>query len=477
MNGKIVLFVPRVVPLAQVLRPMGAADADGAAAKLASLIDSCIARLPDGPRRRCDRAKIQAVLDRFGCSDTERLEALLLRDDTRKALKEVAPMILVARLQMAVMPRMVPGKIGEPPPGSEQLRHEPLPDETRASVAMRRSTRVATVHFAVPPNGQGHLRPPRLICGDPPEPKRLQKMAPLYSCERSIYPEAWLSTIGLKEIVFCTELSYDGQSRRDVPDILGGQLFIDVGDVHGRRSRHAFHHELWHMADWKLRGRLYEVPEPEWQAHNPEGFEYGFGGKFMRELGTADPPSAPSEHFLNAYSTSSIAEDKAEVWAALMCYDHALKSEPLRAKANILKRRARELCPELDDAWWALVHWHQLVVQKEWERFESVQGKPFWQNWVTGKLVTREPYNRVGVEDLRAIFTKVGLEKYTEAFEAEGYEDLAFLHSMSTEDHRMILGEEMGLSVEEACRLLAALDELLLVIHPSCKQPLPLTID
>ena len=72
------------------------------------------------------------------------------------------------------------------------------------------------------------------------------------------------------------------------------------------------------MADWKLRGPLFEMPDREWEEHNPPDFSYGRGGNFMRAKGAGDPQSAPSQHFLNAYSTSSIAEDKAEVWGRAM---------------------------------------------------------------------------------------------------------------------------------------------------------------
>lgn len=45
----------------------------------------------------------------------------------------------------------------------------------------------------------------------------------------------------------CEELRYNGQRRRDVPDLASGTLYIDVGDRAVRRKRHSFHHELWHM--------------------------------------------------------------------------------------------------------------------------------------------------------------------------------------------------------------------------------------
>ena len=47
---------------------------------------------------------------------------------------------------------------------------------------------------------------------------------------------------------------YNGQRRRDVPDLASGNLFIDVGDRAPRRKRHSFHHELFHLIDYRLRG-------------------------------------------------------------------------------------------------------------------------------------------------------------------------------------------------------------------------------
>ena len=63
----------------------------------------------------------------------------------------------------------------------------------------------------------------------------------------------------------------------------------------------------------------------QWEQHNPPGFRYGDekgrrGGEYMREAGVAELSTAPSHHFLNAYCTSSLAEDKAEVYACMMCY-------------------------------------------------------------------------------------------------------------------------------------------------------------
>ena len=68
----------------------------------------------------------------------------------------------------------------------------------------------------------------------------------------------------------------------------------------------------------RLTGRHLEQPDAQWQALNPTGFTYGAadgkcGGAHMQEAGVAELKTAPNEHFLNRYCTSSIAEDKAEV--------------------------------------------------------------------------------------------------------------------------------------------------------------------
>lgn len=103
--------------------------------------------------------------------------------------------------------------------------------------------------------------------------------------------------------------------------------------------------------------------------------------------------SAPHEEFLNRYSTSSIAEDKAEIWACLMCYQQVLKSPALLAKAELLKRRARAICPELNSAWWARVVESQKKLVDHWEvhYVDSQRGRAFWCNWVTEERRSTKP--------------------------------------------------------------------------------------
>jgi hypothetical protein len=127
-----------------------------------------------------------------------------------------------------------------------------------------RSQRVA-VYSALPrlrpALRQSHLRRPAKegdpkartgICGTSPLPGPLSRTSTTLSPEHSLYPRRFLDRVGLRRYVLCEELRYNGQRRRDVPDLASGSLYIDVGDRAARRKRHSFHHELWHMVDFHL---------------------------------------------------------------------------------------------------------------------------------------------------------------------------------------------------------------------------------
>jgi len=232
------------------------------------------------------------------------------------------------------------------------------------------------------------------ICGKQPLPAPLRKTCDTLSPEHQLYPKRFFDRVGIKRFVMCEDLKYNGQRRRDVPDLSSGTLYIDVGDRAVRRKRHSFHHELWHMVDYHLLGNAFESHDAEWCEHNPRGFNYGNGGKFMRtDSSSSQLSSSPSPEFLNRYSTSSIAEDKAEVWASLMCYQQVLKTPALQAKAALLKKRALNICSEMDERWWAKVVHAQQQSTDHWEVHyaEAHRGRAFWCNWVTEERRWEKP--------------------------------------------------------------------------------------
>lgn len=257
---------------------------------------------------------------------------------------------------------LAPPEESGPPPGAELLLTEPLPEEVRASAEVRDAARIAVFEFAVPIRGREPVRPARLVRGDPPSPQALRAMCPVCSLELGAYPPALLEAIGVKHVLFCERLSYDGQPRHNVPDLLGATLYIDVGAGRdARAARHALHRSVRHLLDIELSGgqHAFERPEAEWEALNPPGFAYG---------GVPPPPSgsAPAldpAHFLTAEARASVAEDRAEVWAAMVLSGGGGPdgtppdrwSPPLRAKADLLMRAAAQRFPALDGLWWQYV--------------------------------------------------------------------------------------------------------------------------
>jgi len=204
------------------------------------------------------------------------------------------------------------------------------------------------------------------------------------------YPASFPSRAGLARIIFCSRLHYDGQRRGHVPSFHSSTMYIDCQPQPRRRLVSSFHHELWHFADYMMLGRDYEFADAEWHALNPSGFSYEKGGAIMRseDATSGYMGSAKCDAFLNRYSTASAAEDKAEVWAALLTDMHLLDSSvTLGRKREMLKIRAATLLeamqqPEL----WEGVRRAQLIARGEendWEQFTLESGRHWYFNRVT----------------------------------------------------------------------------------------------
>lgn len=234
----------------------------------------------------------------------------------------------------------------QPPP---PLRRLPPAEWLHAGMASMTGT-ATRAFMGAPPDA----RDPRArtgIVGIPPNPACVRRTCAVLSAEHELYPPSFWAKISVHRILLCEDLHYNSQRRRDVPDLASGCLYVDVGDRAPRRQRHSFHHELWHMVDYHLLGNAFDGADAPWSEFNPPGFSYGSGGKHMRaDANASQLSSAPSAEFLNRYATSAVAEDKAEIWAALMCYEQVISSPALRSKSDLLKSRIREICPEMDDA-------------------------------------------------------------------------------------------------------------------------------
>jgi uncharacterized protein (TIGR02996 family) len=106
-------------------------------------------------------------------------------------------------------------------------------------------------------------------------------------------------------------------------------------------------------------GQIYA--DPGWLALNPPGFRYGRGGwAALGDPARTDDPTDRVPGFLTGYSTASVEEDKAEVFAYLMVHPEyvagrADRDPVLRAKTARMRALLSAFCPSADARFWETV--------------------------------------------------------------------------------------------------------------------------
>ena len=185
----------------------------------------------------------------------------------------------------------------------------------------------------------------------------LASYVPVLAAEWNVYPPELVEQAGLRRLVLCENLRFDGQQRTAVPDFEHNGLYLDVG--RGCYSemyvRKVIHHEFFHMIDLRDDGALYA--DERWAALNPAGFQYGSGGRNAQDDPRVSLFSEERPGFLNRYAITGVEEDKAELFAHMLVDGPALerraaRDQPLRAKMQRMQELLRAFCPEADQAFW-----------------------------------------------------------------------------------------------------------------------------
>lgn len=196
-----------------------------------------------------------------------------------------------------------------------------------------------------------------MIDGKAVDAKTVEKYAPLFIQEFSLYPEAFIKKAKLKRVVFCMALSYADQLRAVVPDLENNTLYLDLkrGDYSKPYQRGAIHHDFFHMIDWLDDFKLYE--DDEWTKLNGKDFKYGSGGVNAQNDPKTGVLTDKYPGFLNHYSTTGVEEDKAEVFCHLIInagyVAERIKKDPvLKAKVERMRELLASFCREMDDAFW-----------------------------------------------------------------------------------------------------------------------------
>ncbi|MCC6408177.1 MAG: hypothetical protein IT453_13525 [Planctomycetes bacterium] len=143
--------------------------------------------------------------------------------------------------------------------------------------------------------------------------------------EWSDYPRCWIETARLEAVVFCSELRWDVQPRASIPVFDAGLLYFDValGAEQESYVRRVVHHEFFHSFDRFDDGELWT--DEHWSALNPRGFTYGGGGVTRQHEPSTSLLETATTGFVDDYATSGVEEDKAELFAVLMCSPDAIR--------------------------------------------------------------------------------------------------------------------------------------------------------
>lgn len=193
------------------------------------------------------------------------------------------------------------------------------------------------------------------VTAEPAREETLASATVVVADELSLYPRSFLTRSGLRRVAFCENLR---ENRRVIPSLPNYRhtLLLDAGAT-GGYLRRLLHHEVFHFADLADDGEV--LADPTWARLNPAGFEYGRGGREVRQP-TASALTDRLPGFLTYYATSALEEDKAEVFAFLMARPAAVRqrraADPvLAAKVDRLERLAGDLSPEMNRQFWARI--------------------------------------------------------------------------------------------------------------------------
>jgi len=199
------------------------------------------------------------------------------------------------------------------------------------------------------------------IAGRAAEEKALQVYIPLFVPEFTLYPPELVKRSGLKRVVLCGDLAFDGQRRNAIPDYEHDTLYLDVarGAYDKNYLRKVIHHEFFHVIDYRDDGLVYE--DKDWKKLNPPRFQYGEGGRFAQDKPTTSLLNEDEPGFLNHYSTTGVEEDKAELFANLIVEPSYIetrikKDKVLETKVNRMKKLLADFTPEMNDPFWSKVN-------------------------------------------------------------------------------------------------------------------------
>ena len=166
----------------------------------------------------------------------------------------------------------------------------------------------------------------------------LDLYTPIFMLEWWIYPKAFIKRANIKKITFVHDIEFTTnsytQSRTGCPDYKTTKSIVfATHETNFAYMRIVLHHEFFHYIDY-ADDQSYD--DDEWEGLNQKGFKYGNGGDSEREWVKLDKNT---RGFINHYSTTDMAEDRAEIYQYLIgCPDEALNNKDI-----IVRKKAKRI--------------------------------------------------------------------------------------------------------------------------------------
>jgi hypothetical protein len=196
-----------------------------------------------------------------------------------------------------------------------------------------------------------------LIDGGKADSSDVAQYARMFCEEFSLYPVDLVKRSRLQRVVLCRCLSFAGQRWNAVPDFEHDTLYLDVSrsGFAEKYYRLVIHHDFFHIIDYRSGNML--STSNRWRSLNEPSFTYGTGGPDAQTNASSGVLTDKYPGFLNYYSTTSVAEDKAEVFANMIVNgdyvrERTKKDEILRAKVGRIRKENADFCSEMNLRFW-----------------------------------------------------------------------------------------------------------------------------
>ena len=155
------------------------------------------------------------------------------------------------------------------------------------------------------------------------------------------YPQRFLKQTGFERLVWLCEIMKDGAPARGFALPPAKALVLDPTAF----TPDIFHHEIFHMVDYRLHG--YPGEQPAWDALNPRGTAYIGFEAYAEELRRGQGLGHLHPSFMTDYARAAAAEDRAETFRVLM-NEPALARER-RTGSAVLDAKARYVIQVVDE--------------------------------------------------------------------------------------------------------------------------------